>query len=77
MIEVKLRLWLTLLAPICAISGMARVAADGVDLVLDHLHPMVGQSQRQLDVVRGVEPGVGQAVEDLHLVGRGFVPPSH
>ena len=37
MIEVKLRLWLTHAGWICAIGGMARVAADGVDLVLDHL----------------------------------------
>ena len=44
------------------------IAADGEDLVVDHLHPVEGQWQRQLDVVRGFEPGVRQAVEHFVAV---------
>ena len=44
------------------------IAADGEDLVVDHLHPVEGQWQRQLDVVRGLEPDVIQAVEHLVAV---------
>ena len=58
---------------------MVGVAANGVDDVVDHLHPMVGQRHRQVDVGRRLEPGVGEAVE--HLRGAGWcavaITPSH
>ena len=49
-----------------ALECFVWIAADSEDV--NHLHPVVGQWQRQLDVVRGLEPGVRQAVEHFVAV---------
>ena len=66
--EVKSNLFLTSVASPKALGCFVWIAADGEDLVVDHLHPVVGQWQMQLDVVKGLEPGVRQAVEHLLAV---------
>ncbi len=63
--EVKSNLFLTSVASPKAFGCFVWIAADGVNLVVDHLQHVVGQKQRQLGVVRGLEPGVRQAVEHL------------
>ena len=61
--EVKSNLFLTSVASPKALGCFVWIAANSEDV--NHLHPVVGQWQRQLDVVRGLEPGVRQAVEHL------------
>ena len=65
--QARVKLSQTFFSPL-VICLNSRRCIDGEGLVVDHLHPVEGHGQMQLDVAKGLEPGVTQAVEHLLAV---------